>query len=62
APAQGSYEEVRLALQSLYDAEDYLAVHVLLILLGRKYCKARNPLCGSCPLNDVCPRVNVEDE
>ncbi|RLG91861.1 endonuclease III [Candidatus Bathyarchaeota archaeon] len=62
APAQGSYEEVRLALQSLYDAEDYLAVHVLLILLGRKYCKARKPLCGSCPLNDVCPRVNVEDE
>lgn len=62
APVQGGYEEVRLALQLLYEAEDYLAVHVLLILLGRNYCKARKPLCECCPLNDFCPRVNVEDE
>ena len=40
APANGGYEEVRLSLQSLFDPKDYLAVHLLLIAHGRKYCKA----------------------
>ncbi len=55
APANGDYETIRKRLQSLYDAKDYLAVHVLLILLGRNYCRARNPLCKQCPLNLLCP-------
>jgi len=55
APKTGDYETVRRSLQLLYRPEDYLAVHILLILLGRRYCKARNPLCQTCPLNEVCP-------
>lgn len=55
APADGGYEDVRNSLQSLYKPEDYLAVHILLILLGRKYCRARNPLCDQCPVRDFCP-------
>ncbi|MBX5328187.1 MAG: endonuclease III [Candidatus Bathyarchaeota archaeon] len=55
APNNGNYEGVRESLQSLYKPENYLAVHVLLIALGRKYCKARNPLCKQCPLNLLCP-------
>jgi len=55
APANGDYETVRKSLQSLYDPKDYLAAHVLLILLGRRYCKARNPLCKQCPVNMLCP-------
>jgi endonuclease-3 len=54
-PASGNYEIVRRFLQSLYDPKDYLAVHVLLILLGREYCKARNPMCTRCPVNKLCP-------
>jgi endonuclease-3 len=54
-PANGNYEIVRRFLQSLYDPKDYLAVHVLLILLGRNYCKARNPMCKQCPVNKLCP-------
>ncbi len=54
-PEDGNYEAVRKSLQSLYKPKDYLAVHVLLILLGRKYCGARNPLCIQCPLNMLCP-------
>jgi len=54
-PANGDYETVRKSLQTLYNPEDYLAVHVLLILLGRKYCKARNPLCKQCPVGALCP-------
>jgi len=54
APRDGDYEDVRQALQSLFDPKDYLAVHLLLIMTGRKYCKARKPLCNECPLKDLC--------
>lgn len=36
------------------------AYHVHLIQLGRRQCHARNPQCTSCPLRDICPRINVE--
>lgn len=55
APADGDYESVRESLQKLYKPEDYLEVHILLILLGRKYCKARKPLCEPCPVKMLCP-------
>lgn len=55
APQKGDYEIVRQSLQSFYSSKDYLSVHILLILLGRKYCKARNPLCKDCPVNVLCP-------
>jgi endonuclease-3 len=61
APSEGSYEEIREALQILYPPEDYLDVHLLLISLGRKYCKARKPLCKPCPVNTVCPSKIIED-
>ena len=55
APQNGDYETVRRALQLLYARKGYLAVHVLLIQLGRKFCRALNPLCGFCPVNELCP-------
>ncbi len=54
-PAKGGYEAVRTSLQELYDPGDYLAVHVLFIAHGRRYCKARRPLCTECPVNTYCP-------
>lgn len=59
ASANADYEAVRQTLQSSYSRQNYLAVHVLLILHGRKYCKARFPLCDSCPLNKLCPSRNL---
>jgi endonuclease-3 len=55
APANGDYETVRTSLQLLYEQRDYLAVHLLLIAQGRRYCKARRPLCKQCPVNMHCP-------
>ena len=52
---KGDYEDVRKALQELYAPEDYVDIHILLILLGRKYCKARNQLCPKCPVKALCP-------
>jgi len=62
APANGGYEEVRLSLQSLFDPKIYLAVHLLLIAHGRKYCKARHPLCPECPVNTYCPSNCLGDK
>lgn len=62
APANGDYDAVRMALQSLYNPRDYLAVHVLLIAHGRRYCKARRPLCEQCPVNMHCPSRGLWDK
>lgn len=32
-----------------------------LIFHGRRVCKARNPACSDCFLEDICPRLGVED-
>jgi endonuclease-3 len=58
-PAVGNYEAVRESLQSRYDPEDYLAVHALLISHGKRYCRARNPLCMQCPINTLCPTKQI---
>jgi endonuclease-3 len=55
APKDGDYEEIRLTLQRRFEPKDYLAVHLLLIALGRKFCKARKPLCANCPVKSFCP-------
>jgi endonuclease-3 len=55
ASEDADYEAVREALQTTYNPKDYLAVHVLLISHGRKYCKARIPLCKECPIRMLCP-------
>jgi endonuclease-3 len=62
APAKGDYETVRMSLQSLYNPRDYLAVHVLLIAHGRRFCKARRPLCEQCPVNMHCPSKGLWDK
>jgi endonuclease-3 len=62
APANGDYDAVRKSLQSLYPSRDYLAVHVLLIAHGRRYCKARRPLCKPCPVNMHCPSRGLWDK
>lgn len=56
APVDSDYEEVRRHIQAKFESKDYLTVHLLLIALGRKYCKARKPLCPSCPVTLVCPK------
>lgn len=37
------------------DTETTYQAHMLLIQHGRQTCKARNPRCGACVLNGICP-------
>jgi endonuclease-3 len=62
ASANGDYEAVRNSLQSLFNRNDFLAVHLLLIQHGRRYCKARKPLCKQCPVNALCPSRHLWDK
>jgi len=60
-PSKADYEETRRSLQLLYKPKDYLAVHLLLIALGRKYCKAKKLLCKLCPVSELCPSKHIGD-
>jgi len=42
------------ALQPLVPPGKAYAFHVLFVRFGRRVCKARTPLCGTCPLYDEC--------
>lgn len=33
-------------------------LHHQLLLFGRYYCKARNPICDTCPFSDICIKEN----
>jgi len=62
APRKGGYEVVRNLLQSFYAPEDYLPIHLLLISLGRTYCRARNPMHKACPVSSLCPTAQLEEK
>jgi len=62
APLKGNYEDVRKSLESFYAPEDYLSAHLLLISLGRTYCKARNPMHKLCPVSFLCPTAQLEEK
>jgi endonuclease-3 len=55
ASERTDYEQVRLRLQELYPPEEYFNVHMLLIALGRTYCKALKPNHALCPVKELCP-------
>ncbi len=52
-------EKVKEKLEPLTPKGERGNLHILLIELGRKYCKASNPLCEECPINNLCPQEEV---
>ncbi len=50
-----SYGEASRAFLELFGPQRAEETHRLLIALGRRYCRARKPLCGECPVRDLCP-------
>lgn len=56
---RSGYESIRIGLEKLYEPRDYFAVHMLLISLGRAFCRAINPRCRECPVNRLCPSARI---
>lgn len=50
----GGYEETRRRLMGFFPSAEYGLAHLLLIQLGRRYCKAVKPRHEDCPLRDSC--------
>ncbi|EFI35736.1 endonuclease III [Desulfonatronospira thiodismutans ASO3-1] len=43
-------------LMSQFEQDDWGDLNHMLVLLGRETCRARKPLCGECPLFEICPK------
>jgi endonuclease-3 len=54
-----SYEEISKALLDYFGPENSEEAHRLLIALGRRYCRAKRPLCDQCPLRELCPWPHI---
>jgi endonuclease-3 len=58
ASPKDDHEQVRLKLEKITPKGRRAQAHMFLIQLGRRYCRARNPLHEKCPINDFCPTGN----
>jgi endonuclease III len=53
-PTKATPQRTHAILADLIPKARYLEAHLNLITLGRRICRARAPLCPSCPLNRHC--------
>jgi endonuclease III len=51
-------EKIEHDLMAVVPREDWTIFSHLLILHGRRICKARKPDCPNCPVNDICPSAH----
>jgi len=52
-------DKIEQDLMKIIPKNDWAVFSHLLILHGRKICKARRPLCGECKINKLCPSAFV---
>ncbi|KAJ3251092.1 DNA N-glycosylase and apurinic/apyrimidinic (AP) lyase [Boothiomyces macroporosus] len=50
-------EQTRAQLQDWLDKKYWSEVNVLLVGYGQVLCKPVNPMCGSCPVAHLCPKI-----
>ncbi len=60
ASSEDNLEEVKKKVEASFPDGKLGKTHILLIELGREYCKARNPRCEKCPVKDFCPKIGVD--
>ncbi len=46
--------EIEKKLMDFFPKEEWCKRHLQLVLFGRYYCKAKKPLCSTCPLKEIC--------
>jgi endonuclease III len=52
-------EKIENDLQKRFAGQDWSKLSITLIWHGRRICFARNPDCGNCPINHICPSSQV---
>ncbi|MCD6363693.1 MAG: endonuclease III [Synergistetes bacterium] len=58
AEQKDGYEFMKVKLMELFPPGERLRAHKLLISIGRRFCRPRNPECGSCPLREECRKYS----
>jgi endonuclease-3 len=53
-PSKAKYARIRSDLMQLFQVDDYGRIPLLFMAHGRRYCKARRPLCPVCPVKRLC--------
>ncbi|KUO42727.1 MAG: hypothetical protein APU95_01545 [Hadesarchaea archaeon YNP_N21] len=59
ATPEDDHEQVKNKLENVIPRGRRGEAHIFLIALGRKFCRAKKPLCNVCPINALCPRLGV---
>jgi endonuclease-3 len=58
-PPRTDVERAHLLLEAALEPDEMYPFHVELIRHGRDTCRAPRPICGLCPLADVCPYYDL---
>jgi endonuclease-3 len=53
-------EEIEKDLMKLVPQAEWTFFGPATVLHGRYTCTARKPKCDACPMNDICPKLDVE--
>ncbi len=56
---ENSPEKIETDLSKIVPKKEWILFPHLLIWHGRAVCKARNPMCENCVLEDICPKIGV---
>jgi endonuclease-3 len=52
-------EETEFALRKVLPRRHWIPYNDLLVTFGQNLCKPVSPLCSTCPVNTLCPRIDV---
>jgi endonuclease-3 len=52
-------EETEFALRQLLPRRHWISYNDLLVTFGQNVCKPISPLCSTCPVDSLCPRIGV---
>ena len=53
-------EQSETALRGILPRRHWISYNDLLVTFGQNVCKPISPLCRTCPVSDLCPRIGVE--
>jgi endonuclease-3 len=52
-------EQTEFALRQVLPRRHWIPLNDLLVTFGQNVCKPISPLCSTCPVNGLCPRIGV---
>ncbi len=52
-------EKTEIELMKVLPKKYWKEINGILVLFGKKICDTRLPLCNSCPINELCPKIGV---